>query len=32
MRARAELTAEVIRLSIGDHDVDIRRLSARIRP
>ena len=29
-RARAELTAKVIRL--GDHDVDIRRLSARIHP
>ena len=31
-RARAELTAKVIRLLIGDHDVDIRRLSARIHP
>ena len=31
-RARSELTAKVIRLLIGDHDVDIRRLSARIHP
>ena len=29
-RARAELTAKVIRL--GDHNVDICRLSARIHP
>ena len=29
-RARARLTAKVIRL--GDHDVDIPRLSARIHP
>ena len=31
-RARAEIAAKVIRLLIGDHDVDIRRLSARIHP
>ena len=31
-RARAELTTKVIVLLIGDHDVDIRRLSARIHP
>ena len=31
-RDRAELTAKVIRLLIGDHGVDIRRLSARIHP
>ena len=31
-RARAELTAKVIRLLIEDHGIDIRRLSARIHP
>ena len=31
-RARAELAAKVIRQLVGDHDVDIRRLCARIHP
>ena len=31
-RARVELTAKLVRLLIGDHDVGIRRLLARIHP